>query len=350
MSKEIARKLKMDVRPDKSARCLSCHSLSVSPDRRGVTFKLDDGVSCGSCHGPASNWIGTHSLEDEAYRDSLKRGMKDIRNPVVQAETCLSCHLGNHAEGEVVDHVMLAAGHPPLTFEVNAFSRKLPPHWREKRPTSEDDLPRAKLWAIGQLVTLREALRLLAADGRFSRWPEVAHFECASCHVNLTSASWRQLRPNPGRPGVPQWRFSGVSAVALQIAGNNDTLRSSLETLERGLVASPFGKTDELVADADNAAVAVEQVIKQINNTPVSSDQARSWAIDLCDLAESTAWRGHAAASQIHFGLAALLSEISPSNSNIIRELDHLADELQTEGDYDPRVFIKSIQSLRAKL
>src|SRR5690606_4454004 len=39
-------------------------------------------------------------------------------------------HVGSPAEGKVVTHAMMAAGHPPLpSFEVASFSKKLPQHW-----------------------------------------------------------------------------------------------------------------------------------------------------------------------------------------------------------------------------
>src|ERR1700757_1992805 len=49
-------------KPDQAPKCLVCHALNVPPDQRAQTFELDDGVSCESCHGPASGWLGPHTL------------------------------------------------------------------------------------------------------------------------------------------------------------------------------------------------------------------------------------------------------------------------------------------------
>ena len=54
-----------------SAKCLACHALDVPVEQRAKTFELNDGVSCESCHGPASAWLrGTHDsgLDARAVR------------------------------------------------------------------------------------------------------------------------------------------------------------------------------------------------------------------------------------------------------------------------------------------
>ena len=46
---------------EEAPKCLACHSLSVPDAARAKTFDLNDGVSCESCHGPASGWLGPHT-------------------------------------------------------------------------------------------------------------------------------------------------------------------------------------------------------------------------------------------------------------------------------------------------
>jgi hypothetical protein len=56
--------------------------------------------------------------------------MRDLRNPGKRAEWCMSCHVGNAAEGKVVTHAMYAATHPVLRgFDLASFSKNLPQHW-----------------------------------------------------------------------------------------------------------------------------------------------------------------------------------------------------------------------------
>ena len=122
------------------------------------TFQaIDDGVSCESCHGPAVGWLGPHTLKNWSHEQSLNRGMYDTRDLTKRSERCLSCHLGN-AEKEV-DHIMIAAGHPDLTFELESFSSSMPRHWRPAQNASP--WLRVQELAVGQAVQLREGLRRL---------------------------------------------------------------------------------------------------------------------------------------------------------------------------------------------
>src|SRR5438876_8378549 len=77
--------------------------------------------------------------------------MYDTKNLLLRADKCVSCHLQ-------IDADMVSAGHPDLlAFELDTFSRQMPPHWR---PGGAWFGPRA--WATGQVISLREAAKQLA--------------------------------------------------------------------------------------------------------------------------------------------------------------------------------------------
>jgi Homeodomain-like domain/Cytochrome c554 and c-prime len=61
VSKGIGRIL--GLRPETSAKCLDCHSLSPQSEQQARSFDSHDGISCESCHGPASNWLGPHTTK-----------------------------------------------------------------------------------------------------------------------------------------------------------------------------------------------------------------------------------------------------------------------------------------------
>src|SRR5262245_17776858 len=134
---KIAQKLKMDVtKPE--AGCLSCHAMGNLPGSAEAKLDLEDGVSCTGCHGPSGGegaWLGPHAQKtwrDKSPDEKFKLGMRDLRDPVIRAELCMSCHIGNADEGKVVTHAMMAAGHPPLPpIEMATFAKNEPQHWRE---------------------------------------------------------------------------------------------------------------------------------------------------------------------------------------------------------------------------
>ena len=91
--------------------------------------------------------------------------MRDTKNLQVRAELCASCHVGGKAKD--VNHDLLAAGHPPLRFELTAYHRKLTSHdssgkqshWndaRERIATTEFEV---KLWDAGQIASARASMR-----------------------------------------------------------------------------------------------------------------------------------------------------------------------------------------------
>ena len=177
-SVRIAQNLQLPEKPDKSAKCLTCHTLSIPPELQGKYYQVEDGVSCETCHGPAQAWLGTHFTL--GYEAALKDGMYDTRDPVKRAEKCLSCHLGT--KGKSVDHAMIAAGHPDLIFELDTFTALMPPHWRQP---PKGEWFGARAWSIGQAVALREVMQRLARRAQplsAPGWPEFAEFDCFACH------------------------------------------------------------------------------------------------------------------------------------------------------------------------
>ena len=132
--------------PAADNRCTSCHApLASVPDaQRGATFKLSEGVSCESCHGPAENWLRAHTRTDWTHADRTFAGMRDLKNIYVRANNCVACH-------QTVEAPLLKAGHPELIFELDGQSVAQPKHWRDGTNASG-----AQAWLVGQAVALRE--------------------------------------------------------------------------------------------------------------------------------------------------------------------------------------------------
>jgi hypothetical protein len=236
--------------------CLNCHGMynlskanESRPGGKGKGLDLEDGVSCGGCHGPSSGWLGPHANKDEwrgkTAAEKATLGLRDLRDPERRAEVCTSCHVGSPAEGKVVTHAMYAAGHPPLpSFEIVSFSRNAPQHWRnptdvpyfktDKREVVEDyhlkdkQFLQVKFALVGAVVSVRQTMRLshdradpnpanpasawpefVVGEGKLrtvkpeelkaefpERWPELAmaHSDCFACHHDLKLPGFRQVR------------------------------------------------------------------------------------------------------------------------------------------------------------
>lgn len=211
LSQEIAGYLRPGTPATQMDLCLDCHTVNVPASRDRGIERLD-GVSCEGCHGAAGGWWDRHYEDGWTHEDSVDAGLRDLRRPAVRADVCMDCHQGNGDQS--VDHRLIAAGHPVLTFELDNYA-SLPElvHWRSDRERERRPSHGLRAWAVGQVVGLREGLELLAERaGGDGPWPEFAELSCTSCHHTVDSGSgtsgdskWRQREGYVFQDGLPPW-------------------------------------------------------------------------------------------------------------------------------------------------
>ena len=74
---------------------------------------------------------------------------------------------------------MIAAGHPDLVFDLEAFSAAMPRHWRSaERSVAE----RSVLERRSDRSASRGPRACRSGDGPAIAWPEYAELDCFSCH------------------------------------------------------------------------------------------------------------------------------------------------------------------------
>jgi hypothetical protein len=148
--------------PALNDRCTVCHSpfQPLPNDRVTAAARTDEGVSCEACHGPASNWLRSHTRMDYTYAQRVASGMSDLRGAYGRANTCVACH-------EYLDPALAKAGHPELIFELDSQTVSEPPHWKDTDPWIG-----LHAWLAGQAVAFREDTWhvLKGAPGSASRW------------------------------------------------------------------------------------------------------------------------------------------------------------------------------------
>ncbi len=148
------------------------------------------------------------------------------------ARLCATCHVG--AADREVNHDLIAAGHPPLKFELAAYHDMLPKHWDARGERLRNADFELLLWGYGQLANAEATLSLLEAratraavansnradarelpkppragdhpDFPHHAWPELAEYSCFSCHRDLVEPSWRRRSGAPGRLGMADWQ------------------------------------------------------------------------------------------------------------------------------------------------
>ncbi len=356
VSLRIGRILNLKSPPEQNEKCLACHALAVPAEQRAQTFDLNDGVSCESCHGPAAGWLGPHTVkgwENQSPEQKAKLGMIDLRDVAVRSHTCLHCHVGT-AE-KFVDHQMIAAGHPDLTFELNLFSAVMPRHWKE--PT---DIPwfGAKEWAVGQGMQLRDSLQRLARRVRSSTWPEYAELDCIACHHSLTAPkdSWRQEAGYAGRtPGVPAWNAARFVVFRYAAVATDATVAAKLESevaTLNSLMGQLSGDREQIAASADQAAAVADSLTRELNDR--AYDQGFTLKIMRRIAADSSiALQGQRAAEQATMSLDSLYNVCKQNgapDNDVQVAIAGLFAQVQNPSAYNAPAFAAQLQRIGAAL
>jgi len=360
VSMRMAKILKID-QPNKSEKCLVCHSLYVPSELRATTFQPDDGVSCENCHGPAVGWLGPHTTESWQHysaTEKSKYGMYDTRDLDKRSEKCMSCHVGT--ADKQVDHEMIAAGHPDLTFELDSFSAAMPRHWKVR---SEDNpWIGVQSWAIGQAVQLRESLNRLSRRASSANWPEYAELECFACHHSLTAPtdSWRLTTSDyyqGRRAGVPAWNESRylVFRCFAGVVDEPDAKRLDTALDHLSSVIAKWGNPQEISSTAQNAAVVVDQVLQRIKEQQYNQDLTARIMLAIVSNSNAIAAGGERAAEQATMALDTLAIAYT-SNSKLANEqelrsaIDKLFLQLQSPSAYNAPQFQQQLQKVQAVL
>lgn len=281
-SKVMARRLAAadgsNPEPTKRDDCLSCHAFGhdIPKNMKQTAFQLDDGVSCEACHGRSERWQAPHQFKKDWRAKSaaqwLEAGMYDTRDLRRWAEKCLECHLAAAAAGAAdpqdhirnrVTHTLMGAGHPPLTFELAADTFGVPKHWDDTGTyldDSEGSWYFARLWAVGQAVTLRETMTQLRAwSGRSRAAPDFALFDCYACHHEFLKTPSRsaalRIVSSVGRDGGTASASDAPRRVpGLQSVGQ-PSCNAAPWIVARHLVAQFLPDEDDALGSAIDAVV-----------------------------------------------------------------------------------------------
>jgi hypothetical protein len=175
-----------------------------------------------------------------------------------------------------MNHDMIAAGHPPLRFELASYEALLPrKHWDDRpRRMAESDYE-VQLWAAGRIAAADAALSLLEgrakrasnrATGDRSPWPELAESNCFACHqplrgsgalrgpeslaLNRQSLSWRTWDVSLSPLLLPRQQRDAKELPA-------PSLVDELSRLEQTMDSSLFPSPNEIVRLAAAARAAL---------------------------------------------------------------------------------------------
>jgi hypothetical protein len=338
-------------------KCLACHAINAPPSERAQTFDISDGVSCESCHGPASGWLGPHTTVGWTHEQSLKLGMYDTRDIVQRTNRCLECHLGT--KDKYVDHEMLAAGHPDLYFELDSFETTMPRHW--KQPLDQDPWRDVRDWATGQAVQLSAESRYIGDLSQRAAWPEYTQLDCFACHHSLvkTEDSWQQQRGYAGRrAGTPPWNPSRY-VVFRQLARDVDAQLAVRLDISIGRLETAMNQLEpdrqSAASAAAEAAGALDDFAQRLASMPYDQAQTLRFMRDISGDGDSISMSGERSAEQAAMALNSLYLTFSrnakaPNDSDVRAAIAGLYQQLQNPSAYNGFLFAAQMKKVNALL
>jgi Cytochrome c554 and c-prime len=287
-------------------KCISCHSNeNVSESQRVL------GVDCQVCHGSEDAWgIEHYSSDWKSLGKNRFDGTErvNVESIATRAKVCASCHVGEldrktgHRSGRdrEVDHRLIAAGHPPLYFELESYLRRYPVHWdTQDESVALGSKLGVERWRVGKLTTAIAKLKLLAARAERSTsrsaqaadWPELTEYSCTSCHHSLTQPSWRRARVS-NTSSLASWddwtvsqldcavRDQSIAELDAQLTGLKKVVEYSMPepaqvaTIAKSLKAWLEMELEHVSSPAENSDVIL---LLKLKSRMASVDRLQNW-------------------------------------------------------------------------
>ena len=351
--------------------CLTCHG-GYESGKTGFEFaQVADaqlGIDCNYCHqiGQNDNWVDVHDSKDKnkwrmkSPAEKESQGMRDLVNTANQASLCFDCHVGNRDKNMFVTHQMYAAGHPPIpSIELQEFCKEMPQHWQTPSQLHEslaDFKGRKQYFAtnypglldsfdadeiywntrkmlVGALAARKKTLELVIDSADSHRWADYSLYDCAACHHELDSNSYRQLRGFPGAPGRPrqhEWP-SALLSIAYKFYGpQTRSVARQLETeLKTVIAAKPFGDPNQVRPVAEQLGQQVEIAIAEIQKKVVDARIAKIVLKQLAMTPESEMLT-YDSARQVVWAMQTIVNELQANNAaidpRVVAEVKSLGD------------------------
>ncbi len=348
-SKQIAAKLGLSNAA--TARiCLDCHADNVPEDKRGPKFNITDGVGCEACHGGSGEWIESHTEPEATHADNLAKGMYPTEDPLSRASICLSCHLGT--KDQFATHRIMGAGHPRLSFELDTFTANQPAHYSVdadyiKRKGQITDF---RLWVTGQLESAQRYLELIGTDlfqpgGMF---PELAFYDCQSCHHPMEDLRWSHAQAGPGiQPGAVRLQDAHLRTLAVITRElDGDAAASELTSATVALVRAGQTSAADTRARAAQLLDWIHKRAEAWSGRTLTRDQAVHLRVAILGEAAAGRMADFADAEQTFLAVESLSYFLKDEDAHG-KQLDVLYKVVQDPQSYQPQSFRRAAAQAR---
>jgi len=320
--------------------CLDCHADNVPSDKRGPKFQISDGIGCEGCHGGAEKWLESHAAESATHKDNVARGMYPTEQPLKRVQVCLGCHLGT--KDQFATHAIMGAGHPRLSFELEAYTTNQPAHFIVDADYDQrkGKIAGMNLWVTGQIETTRRFLTLLQTNMFHggSMFPELAFYDCHSCHHPMDKIRWNAARAGAGiKPGTVRLQTQNLIVLQALTDAFEPAATAELAELTNGLIRA--GQRDR--AAVNEAAKALLNWLAPrdaLARKQYSSADVIKMRKTLARYATTEKAGDYATAEQMVLGLESLSYTIGDRDSKKAA-LDALYNAVKNDTTFSPQQF-----------
>jgi len=342
----------------KSPVCLQCHSDNVPQSQRAKFFKIEDGVSCETCHGGAEFWLGLHVAGTGSHADNIANGMYPTDDPHARAELCLSCHSGMGDRS--ITHQILGAGHPRLRFELDTFMANQPAHYR-----IDDDYKVRKAfasgtynWAIGQIESVQLMLTAMSDPERsgVGIFPEFAFFDCHACHHPMRSVD-RDTGGHATVPGVPRLNDAGLIMVSVLASVIDPTQAKTIADATRDMHRASVDGVQAVRDALDKLHKAVTILRREVEQTKFSAALTSQILNKMITSGANGRYVDYLEAEQATMAVATFLAELDGTSqlSGVRMEtarngLEKLYAATETETAYSAASYANAMSALRGAI
>lgn len=367
--------------------CLSCHvHQNYNNAVHAPEFSPSDGVSCESCHGASQYWTASHyqlGWESLSTQQKASIGFVPHDSLADRARSCMPCHVGSAINdpslGLVdVNHDLIAAGHPRLSFEFASYHSRYPKHWDDREERRGDPSFEARAWLVGQLAGAEASLLILRARaGRSVRsspdsmppplnlsgdpgphtgpWPEFAEYNCYACHHDLQGGVPLKLGIDSASPGQFTWGTwypPMTNAIAREFPPRGRDWPGLLASIEAEM-NKPLPDRERVMVRVDEATRMIDAWLDDLRDRPLdfgTLDRLLSAAIDQSRTPSAPTWDRSA---QVYLAMAALHAaqgdlDSSRRNPVLVEAMDKILDRLAFRGNSNspPEYRIEELEAI----
>lgn len=343
--------------PAKAEGCLSCHTDFVPEQARGGRFLLSDGVGCEACHGGSERWLSSHVQGFKSSQERVASGLYPAWEPAARAAVCLGCHQGGTKQE--MTHAIMAAGHPPLLFELDTFTMLQPAHFQAggDYAARKGAMDPALNWLMGQIASAELFLEQLATARRGGVFPELALFDCNACHHSMFAGRASAARTAARQPGTVPLADTALLLLRHWLAVSDAALGERWDAQWRRLYqAVDSGDVSHLRAQAlDMRKLLREQLLPRAKTQALSGVQLRQLLAVLLDESAQSFGGDFSHAEQTAMGASVLLTALQQReaitiNAGMQAAVDAIYTAVKDRDHFNVQAYRTALQQLRSEV